>query len=125
MTVLVYDSGALIAAERNTPRYWLIHERALPRGVVPVVPSAVVVESTYPGMRNLDRLLSGCDVEPLELGPATAAANLRHATPGGTVVDAVVVETSLRRGAAVVTSDRGDVEALAIAFNRRIAVIDI
>ena len=125
MTLLIYDSGALIAAERDTPRFWLIHERALQRGVVPVVPSAVVVESTYPGMRNLDRLLSGCEVEPLELGPATAAANLRHATPGGTVVDAVVVETSLRTGAAVVTSDRGDVEALAIAFNRRIAVIDI
>jgi len=125
VTVLVYDSGALMAAERDTSRFWLIHERALQRGVVPIVPSVVVVESTYPGMRNLDRLLAGCEVEPLELGPATAAANLRHVTPGGTVVDAVVVETSLRLGAAVVTSDRGDVEALATALNRTIAVIDI
>lgn len=125
MTFLVYDSGALIAAQHDTARLWLIHQRALQRGVLPIVPTVVVAETAYPGMRNLDRLLASCEVEPLEPGSAIIAAGVRHATPGGTVVDAVVVETALRRGGAVLTSDRADIEALADAVNRKIAVIDI
>lgn len=125
MTFLIYDSGALIAAERDTARLWLIHQRAMQRGVLPIVPAAVVAETAFPGMRNLTRLLAGCEVEALELGQAIVAAGLRHATPGATVVDAVVVETALRRDAAVLTSDRGDIAALAAAAKRKIAIVDI
>lgn len=125
MTTLIYDTGALIAAERDTARLWLIHQRAMQRGVLPVVPAVVVAETAFPGMRNLNRLLAGCQIEPLEFGQAILAATLRHATLGGTVVDAIVVETALRRDAAVLTSDRGDIEALAAAANRKIAIIDV
>lgn len=121
MTDLVYDSGALIAAEQDARALWLIHQRALQRGVVPIVPA----ETASPRMRNLDRLLAGCEIEPIEMGPATAAAGLRHATIGATVVDAIVVETSLRRQGAVVTSDRLDLEALADSVDRGLAVFDI
>lgn len=125
MTVLVYDSGALIAAEHDDKRLWLIHQRALGRSVVPIVPAVVLAESSHPAMRNLGRLLMGCEVERLDAAPALMAASLRHATANGTVVDAVVVETALRRQATVLTSDREDVEALAASANRKISVIDI
>ena len=125
MTFLVYDSGALIAAEHDDKRLWLVHQRALQRSVVPIVPAVVLAESAHPTMRNLRRLLEGCEVEPLGVKPALGAAALRHATVNGTVVDAVVVESALRRQAAVLTSDRHDVEALAASVNRKINVIDI
>ncbi|HRD99995.1 MAG TPA: hypothetical protein PLV68_01785 [Ilumatobacteraceae bacterium] len=125
MTGIVYDSAALIAAERDDRCLWLIHERALARGVEPVVPTAVLAESARPGMRNLRRLLAGCEVEPLGAESALVAGALRHATPGGTVIDAIVVESAVRRQAAVLTADRGDIEALAGTVKKPIAIIDI
>lgn len=58
---LVYDSGALIAAERDDRRMWALHTRALQRGVRPVVPAGCVVEA-WRGARqaNVGRLLDGC-----------------------------------------------------------------
>ena len=125
MTELVYDSGALIAAEHDDKRFWVIHARALERGVLPIVPTAVLAESARPALRNLDRLLAGCEVEPLSRPAALGAARLRHATKNATVVDAVVVETALRRGAAVLTSDRPDLESIADTADRNLAIIDI
>ena len=125
MTFLVYDSGALIAAERDDQRLWLIHQRALTRSVLPIIPAVVLAESSHPGMRNLSRLLAGCEVERLDAASALAAASLRHESPDGTVVGAVVVGTALRRRATLVTSDRVDIEALAASANRKVNVIDI
>jgi predicted nucleic acid-binding protein len=124
---LVYDTGALIAAEANDRRIWALHARALQRGVLPVVPAGCVVEAWRGGRQsNLARLLDGCEVEALSLEPAKRAGTLRRTLPE-TVgpVDATVAETALRRGGAVVTSDRVDIEQLAAAARRRIQLIDI
>jgi predicted nucleic acid-binding protein len=124
---LVYDSGALIAAEANDRRIWALHARAMQRGVLPVVPAGCVVEAWRGGRQsNLARLLDGCEVEALSLEPAKRAGALRRTLPE-TVgpVDATVAETALRRGGAVVTSDRSDIELLASAAHRRIQLIDI
>lgn len=124
---VVYDTGALIAAEENDRRMWALHARAMQRGVLPVVPAGCVVEAWRGGRQtNLSRLLEGCEIEPLAAEPAKRAGALRR-----TVADAIgpiaatVVESAVRRSAAVVTSDRGDIEQLASAARRRVQIIDI
>lgn len=124
---LIYDTGALIAAEANDRRLWALHARAMQRGVLPVVPAGCVVEAWRGGRQpNLARLLDGCEVEGLSLEHAKRAGALRRTLPA-TIgpVDATVAETALRRGGAVVTSDRSDIEVLASAARRRVQVIDI
>jgi predicted nucleic acid-binding protein len=124
---LVYDTGALVAAEANDRRMWAFHARAMQRGVRPVVPAGCVVEAWHGGLQpNLARLLDGCEVEALSGEHARRAGALRRTVPE-TVgpVDATVAETALRRGGAVVTSDRSDFEQLASAARRRIQLIDV
>lgn len=124
---LVYDTGALIAAERNDRRMWAIHARALQRGARPLVPAGCVVEAWRGGRQaNLARLLSGCETETLTDDRAKRAGALRRgvATDAGPI-DATVTEMAIRQRAAVVTADRTDIEQLAGPARRRIAVIDI
>ena len=124
---ILYDSGALIAADRDDRRMWSLHARALQRGVRPIVPAGCIVEA-WRGARqpNLARLLDGCEVEPLDELRGKRAGTLR-ATAAGPVsaVDATVVEACIRRGTAVATSDRSDIESLAVAAKRRVSIIDI
>jgi predicted nucleic acid-binding protein len=124
---LVYDTGALIAAEGNQRRMWALHARALQRGVLPVVPAACVVEAWRGGRRtNLARLLDGCEIAVLDADHAKRAGALRRGLPS-TVgpVDATVAEIALRRGGAVVTSGRADIERLSTSARRRIQIIDM
>jgi len=124
---LVYDTGALIAADGNDRRMWALHARAIQRGVLPIVPAGCVVEA-WRGRRQtgLSRLLDGCEIEPLAADPAKRAGALRR-TLADVIgpIDATVVESAVRRGAAVVTSDRGDIEHLAVAARRRVQIIDL
>lgn len=127
MSGLTYDSGALIAAERNERRMWLLHQRALMRGVRPVVPAGVLAEA-YRSARqvNLSRLLRGCQVEPLDEQSARAAGVLlaRCAVEPG-AVDASVAEGALRRGDAVVTGNADHLRALADGAGRKLEVITV
>jgi hypothetical protein len=124
VTTLTYDAGALIAAERDDRRVWALHRRALARGATPTVPAAVLVEA-WRGHERLARFLVGTTVEPLDGSRARRAAMVLRASGSSATIDATVVEGALRRGDAVVTSDRGDLEALAEAVGRRLAVIDV
>jgi hypothetical protein len=75
---ILYDSGALIAADRGDRRMWAIHQRALQRGVRPVVPAGCVVEAWRGGRQpNLARLLDGCEVEVLDEARGKRAGVLR------------------------------------------------
>jgi predicted nucleic acid-binding protein len=123
---LVYDTGALIAAERDDRRVWALHARALQRGVRPIVPAGCVVEVWRGGRHaNLARLLTGCETEALTDDRARRAGTLRRggAAAAG-AIDATVAETAIRQRAAVVTSDRTVIEALARSARRRVAIID-
>ena len=124
---LVYDTGALIAAEGNNRRMWALHARALQRGVLPVIPAACVVEAWRGGKQaNLARLLDGCEIEALDADRAKRAGALRRGLSRDSgAVDATVVEATLRRRSAVVTADRTDIQRLASTTKRRIKVIDI
>ena len=124
---LVYDTGALIAAESNDRRMWAIHARAMQRGVLPVVPAGCVVEAWRGGRQpNLARLLDGCEIEALSPEQAKRAGTLRRTLSDAiSPIDATVAETGLRRGGAIVTSDRSDMERLAAVARRRLPLIDI
>ena len=127
MSGLTYDSGALIAAERDGRRMWLLHKRVLARGVRPVVPAAVIAEVYRPGPQaNLTRLLAGCRVDLLDEAAAKAAGILLgkcSINPGA--VDASVVEGALRRGDAVVTGNASHLRTLADAGGRKLEVIPV
>ena len=75
MMNVVYDAGALVAAERNDRRLWADHRVRLEAGVVPVVPAPVVAQvSRSPRQAQLRRLLRGCDVPALDEATAHAVA---------------------------------------------------
>ena len=77
---LVYDTGALLAAESGSRRQRAVHKRALQRGVIPVVPAAVIVEAWRGGpSQDLSRLLKGTETEPLSEGAARKAGELGFA----------------------------------------------
>lgn len=116
MTQLVYDAGALIAAERDDPRLWAIHLRALIRGVEPSVPAAVLAQ-VWRGhkQRGLRRLIDGCDVVPLTRELATRVGELLAVADRADVVDAQVVACCFESAGTCVTSDRSDIAHLAEA----------
>jgi len=125
MTGVTYDTGALIAAERGDRRTWVLHRRALERGVLPVVPAAVLVEA-WRGGALMARFLAGCTVEPLEEGAARRAGLLLGASRSkveGT--DATVVEGALRRGDVVLTGNRAHLTALAAGSGKRLSVVEV
>lgn len=126
MSGVTYDTGALIAAERDDRRVWAIHARALHRGDIPVVPAAVLAEAWRGGpAAQLSRFLGGTRIEELQEEPARAAGVLLgRASPGIEVTDATVVESALRRGDAVLTSNRDHLQALATAAGRQLDVVD-
>lgn len=127
MTGLTYDSGALIAAEHNERRMWLIHRKALKSGIRPVVPAGVITEVYRSGRQvRLAKLLTGCEIEALEAPSARAAGILlgRCAVDPG-AVDASVAEGALRRGDSVVTGNAEHIQALATGVNRELDVIRI
>jgi predicted nucleic acid-binding protein len=125
VTGLTYDTAALVAADRGDRRAWVLHRRALERGITPSVPAAALAEA-WRGGALLARFLAGAEVEPLDPERARAAGLLlgRCSREVG-AVDATVVESALRRRSAVVTGDRADLEALAEGAGRRLAVIDL
>lgn len=110
---ITYDTGALIAAERNDRRIWALHRRALERGVLPTVPAGVLGQAWRGGPQaQMSRLLAGCRVEHLDESKARAAGSACALAGLSDVVDASVVVGAAARGDLVVTSDRRDLEIL-------------
>lgn len=111
---IVYDAGALIAAEGNDRRLWADHRVRLELGVIPVTTAPVVAQvSRSPRQVQLRRLLRGCEVLPFDAGQAHEVGALLARAGRADVVDAHVVLTAARTGSTVVTSDPTDITALA------------
>jgi len=110
-----YDTGALLAAERNDRRMWALHARLLARELVPVVPAPVLAEAWRGGARqaSLSRLLALCEVEPLTEERARAVGVLCGRAAHDDVIDVAVVEGAVRRDDAVVTSDQTHIRRIA------------
>jgi hypothetical protein len=124
LTGVTYDSGALIAAERGDRRMWARHRALLLRRLVPVVPAPVVAQCWRgtPRQAQLARLLSGCEVEALDDTRARATGTLAGRARTSDIVDACVVEGALRRDQLVISSDEGDLNAIAESISRRIDI---
>lgn len=126
MRSIVYDAGALVAAERNDRRFWADHRVRLESGVAPIVPSVVVAQvSRSPRQVQLRRLLRGCDVVALDEPGAHRAGALLGRSRTSDVADAVVVAVAAHRRADVITGDRADIERLVAVSRERIGVVDI
>jgi predicted nucleic acid-binding protein len=123
---VVYDAGALVAAERNDRRLWAEHRVRLELGLSVVVPAPVVAQvSRSPKQAQLRRLLAGCEVVELDEASAHAVGRLLASSKTTDVVDAAVVELAIRRRADVVTDDRNDLARLASAAGVRLRILEI
>jgi hypothetical protein len=71
----------------------------------------------------LSRLLTSCDTETLDdtRARATGALAARAATTTN-IIDACVVEGTLRRRDLIISSDPGDLQAIAAAISRRLEI---
>jgi hypothetical protein len=121
---ITYDAGALIAAERCERRMWARHKALLLRREVPVVPAPVVAQCWHvtSSQALLARILAGCHVEPLDDIQARATGTLAGRARTTDIVDACVVEGALRRRNLVISSDPGDLRAIAAAAGHRLEV---
>ncbi|MGH3754187.1 MAG: PIN domain-containing protein [Pseudonocardiaceae bacterium] len=118
---LVYDTGALLAAERGDRTMWAVHRRGLDRAGQAVVPAVVLGQAWRGGPQpQLSRLLKGCVIESFDENIGRAVGRLLRDTGTADVVDAHVVLTALRYRAAVLTSDPDDLQRLAATAKVRL-----
>jgi predicted nucleic acid-binding protein len=117
---VTYDTGALIAAERNERRMWVRHWALLEAGAAITVPAPVIAQAWRGGARHalLARLLAGCTPESLDDPQARRIGVLARRTGHSDVVDLAVAEGALRRGDLVVTSDPDDLTAAGVPPTR-------
>jgi hypothetical protein len=126
MKRVTYDSGVLVAADRNERRVWAEHRVRLEAGNVPLVPAAVVAQaSRSPKQAQLRRLLRGCEIVPLDEASAHAVGRLLALTKTSDVVDAVVAQVGAKHRADIVTSNPDDIRPLVAAARAKVAVIEI
>jgi len=110
--VIVYDAGALIAAERGQRPMLALHTRMLQRRLRPVVPAAVLAQVWRGGPQaSLSRVLSGCRIEEgfAERDARRIGAWLARSETTD-VVDAHVVAVA---GNVIYTEDVGDLRRIA------------
>lgn len=123
---LTYDTGALIAAERDDRLMWALHRAAIARGLPPTAPAGVLAETWRGGPQHqLSRLLKGCKVEELGEHQARLVGGLIARCGLDDTVDVAVAEGAMRRNDAVVTSNRAHIEQVADAVGRRITIHDV
>lgn len=114
---IIYDAGALIAAERGRREFLAMHRESLAAEIDPIVPDVVLAQvwRGSPGQVLLSRVLAGCDVAATGERTARAAGVACGRAKTSDIVDAVVVVTAVRLGAPVVTDDPTDLRQLADA----------
>jgi hypothetical protein len=110
---IVYDAGALIAADRNDRALWAEHRIRLELGAAPTTTAPVVAQvSRSPRQVQLRRFLRGCTIEPLRAEDAHEVGALVGRTGSADVVDAHVVLVAAARSVPVLTSDPDDLQQL-------------
>ena len=124
MSGFTYDTGVLIAAERNDRFVWALHRRLLEQGDAPSVPTTVLAQSWRGGPQaQLSRFLAGCEVRPLTEAQARVTGSLLARTRTTDTVDASVVVVARERGDQVLTSDRDDLGPLSAALGRPLVTV--
>ena len=121
MATIVYDTGALLAAERRNPDFLALHDELTAARIRPIVP-VVVLAQAWRGdpQHQISRVLKACDIVPDDERTGRAAGIACAASATTDVVDAIVVATAVRHQAPIVTSDRGDLARIADAIGVKI-----
>ena len=124
MMGVTYDTGALVAAERNDRRMWALHAGFLAEEIVPTVPAPVLAEAWRGGSRqaSLSRLLAMCEVEAMTDAQARQVGVLSGKAAHDDIGDVAVVEGAIRRGDSVVTSNEADIIKVASGARIRLAI---
>jgi hypothetical protein len=124
---VTYDTGALVAAERNNRQMWALHAGYLAEEVIPTVPVPVLAQAWRGGSRqaSLSRLLRMCDTEPMSEELARNVGVLAGRSGHDDIVDVSVVEGAVRRGDAVVTSNLAGIRMVANAIGAILAIESI
>lgn len=127
MAFLVYDAGALIAADRGDWAMLTRHKAALAAGIDIVVPVVVLAQAWRGGpQHSLSRVLKGCKILPDDADAGKAAGRACALARTADVVNALVVVTALRLNCAVVTSDADDLNHLAISIGaHKLSLINV
>lgn len=119
----VYDTGVLIAADRNDRSTWADHRARLEAGLVPVTTAPVVAQaSRSPRQVQLRRFLQGCNIVPFGATEAHAVGALLAKSSTADIVDAHLALTASRLGSVVITSDPSDLRTLATHVRPRITI---
>jgi hypothetical protein len=124
MVGVTYDTGALIAADRNDRRMWALHAGFLALEISPTVPTPVLAEAWRGGPRqaSLARFLALCTTEPLTDAQAKAVGALAARAGHDDIVDVTVVEGAIRRRDSVVTSNPSHIRAIADGARVKLAI---
>ncbi len=125
MAGVTYDTGALIAGERNDRRMWALHMAFIAEEVIPVVPAPVLAEAWRGGPRqaSLARMMAGCEVEPMSADQARRVGELAGRANHDDVVDTAVVEGAVRRDDdVIVTSNESHLRRIAEAARQLIRI---
>ena len=126
MTRVVYDAGALIAAERGERRVWAEHRVLLEEGLVPLVPAPVVAQASRTHKQvQMGRLLRGCEVVALDEAAAHRAGALLGKSRTSDVVDASVALLAIDHDASIVSDDTRDIARLLAAAHSKVTVRDV
>lgn len=126
MKLVVYDSGVLIAADRNDRVTWTDHGTRVLSNVVHLVPAPVLAQVSRSSEQvQLRRFLRGCRIVPVGEADAHLAGRLLGAARMSDAVDALAVAVALRYGAAIFTSDKKDIERLVQASHLDIEVVAV
>lgn len=128
MAGITYDTGALVAGDRNDRRMWALHVGFIAEEVVPTVPAPVVAEAWRGGSRqaSLARLLAGCDIEEMTADQARRVGELAGRADHDDVVDVAVVEGAARREDDVIlTSNEPHIRKIIKATGKRIRIENV
>jgi predicted nucleic acid-binding protein len=121
VATIVYDTGALMAAERRNPDFLALHDELTAARIRPIVPVVVLARAWRGGPQHqISRVLKACDVVPDDERISRAAGVACAASGTADVVDAIVVATAVRHQAPVVTSDPDDLTHIADAIGVKI-----
>ena len=123
---VVYDAGALIAAERGDRTVWADYEALLERALAPLTTAPVVAQVSRSGRQaQLRRFLAGCEVVPFKTEDAHAVGALLARTGTSDVVDGHLALVAQAIGATVLTSDPDDLGRLSAELDTPVVVLPV
>lgn len=124
MARVSFDSGVLIALDRDEEAAWAWLRRAVERRQPPLVSTAAIAEAWRDGrtQARLARALRACDLQDVSDGIARAAGRALAEVRGADTVDALIAASAASEGALLLTGDEDGMRALTEGHFRALRV---